>query len=227
MKAGVWDSLATLQGMKTLFRRGTRAMSDLVVAHITEDVTNDKLHLFIRSIHQSGLIVRFDVTLIFSSSSLASPLGISSIYSSIIREENDAFLKLICHYRDKAHNRGRGGSDVSEDGGELGKGVAVTLWLVDTAMETDDSGNATVLGKGSGDGSIPWVGVGDFEGDDFAASHKLVLLRVSQSWDREQWWLFRRVSIVGPGAVAANTIVGGKSRWNFCSKVEKEKVHQT
>nr|DAD36492.1 TPA_asm: hypothetical protein HUJ06_007133 [Nelumbo nucifera] len=50
---------------------------------------------------------------------------------------------------------GPGGSGVSEVGGEPGKGAAVTLWLVDPAVEMDDGGDATVLGDGGGDGWIP------------------------------------------------------------------------
>ncbi|KAK4281891.1 hypothetical protein QN277_013335 [Acacia crassicarpa] len=81
-----------LQRMGTLYRRGTRAMSDLVVAHVVEDTTDDELRLFLRVLHRSGLTDRADVVFIFDSASSSSRFG------SIIQEENDLFLSLIDHY---------------------------------------------------------------------------------------------------------------------------------
>nr|DAD21201.1 TPA_asm: hypothetical protein HUJ06_022664 [Nelumbo nucifera] len=63
-------------------------MSDLVVIRIKKDATDDEL---------SGLTAQSDVVLIFPSSSLASPLGISLNFSSVILQEKDLFLKLVCH----------------------------------------------------------------------------------------------------------------------------------
>ncbi|XP_028766628.1 uncharacterized protein LOC114724449 [Neltuma alba] len=81
-----------LQRMGTLYRRGTRAMSDLVVAHVVEDTTDDELRLFLRVLHRSGLTARADVVFIFASASSSSSFG------SIIQQENDLFLSLIDHY---------------------------------------------------------------------------------------------------------------------------------
>ncbi|XP_038719799.1 uncharacterized protein LOC120012444 [Tripterygium wilfordii] len=75
--------------MGTLFRRGTRAMNDLVVAHIEEDVKEDHFMLFLRTLHRSGLTARADIVLVFHD---------SSRFGDIIREENDSFLKLVRNY---------------------------------------------------------------------------------------------------------------------------------
>ncbi|KAI4300794.1 hypothetical protein L6164_034129 [Bauhinia variegata] len=81
-----------LQRMGTLYRRGTRAMSDLVVGHVSEDTSDDDLRLFLRVMHRSGLTARADVVFIFASPSL------SSRFSSIIQDENDLFSSLLEHY---------------------------------------------------------------------------------------------------------------------------------
>ncbi|BFG38072.1 hypothetical protein CerSpe_243470 [Prunus speciosa] len=81
-----------LQKMGTLYRRGTKAMADLVVGHVQEDVTEDDLRLFLRLLHRSGLTSKADVALIFASS--------SSRFGSVIAEEDDSFFKLINHYKE-------------------------------------------------------------------------------------------------------------------------------
>ncbi|KAF8043958.1 hypothetical protein BT93_A2056 [Corymbia citriodora subsp. variegata] len=81
-----------LQGMGTLYRRGTRAMNNLVVAHLVENISEEELRFFLRTLHRSGLTARADVVLIFPSLSLASRFG------SVIREEEESFSKLLCHY---------------------------------------------------------------------------------------------------------------------------------
>ncbi|XP_042482299.1 uncharacterized protein LOC122062722 [Macadamia integrifolia] len=86
-------SSVALQGMGTLFRRGTQAMSDLLVAHLDEDTTDDELRLFLRTLHRSGLTARSDVVLIF-------PSSIPSNSTSVIQEENDSFLKLVRLHRE-------------------------------------------------------------------------------------------------------------------------------
>ncbi|OVA00851.1 hypothetical protein BVC80_9081g6 [Macleaya cordata] len=82
-----------LQGMGTLFRRGNRAMNDLIVAHLNEDTTDDELRLFLRTLHRSSITSRSDVVFIISSS------GSFPNFSTIIQEENDSFLKLLQNYR--------------------------------------------------------------------------------------------------------------------------------
>ncbi|XP_028761521.1 uncharacterized protein LOC114720082 [Neltuma alba] len=81
-----------LQRMGTLYRRGTRAMKDLVVGHVAADTTDEEFRLFLRVLHRSGLTASADVVFMFDSASL------SSRFTPIIQEENDSFLSLIQHY---------------------------------------------------------------------------------------------------------------------------------
>ncbi|KDO49863.1 hypothetical protein CISIN_1g008901mg [Citrus sinensis] len=81
-----------LQGLGTLYRRGTKAMPDLVVAHLTEDVKEDEFRLFLRVLHRSGLTAKADAAFLFGAS--------SKKFDSLIKEENDSFLKLVQHYKE-------------------------------------------------------------------------------------------------------------------------------
>ncbi|KAL1555338.1 hypothetical protein AAHA92_15793 [Salvia divinorum] len=80
-----------LQGMGTLYRRGTRAMSELVVAHAVESLTQNELRLFLRFFHRSPLASKSDLLIIFPSKSAA--------YDTAIIQENDSFLKLLTRYK--------------------------------------------------------------------------------------------------------------------------------
>ncbi|KAF5180058.1 transmembrane protein [Thalictrum thalictroides] len=73
--------------MGTLFRRGTRAMSDLIVAHLTEDLKDEDFRVFLRTLHLSGITARADVVLIFSTK--------TSNFFTMIHQENESFLKLV------------------------------------------------------------------------------------------------------------------------------------
>ncbi|GLT26549.1 hypothetical protein SLA2020_016080 [Shorea laevis] len=86
-----------LQGMGTLFRRGTRAMSDLVVTHVAEDVTEGELRLFLRALHRSGVTAKSDIVFIFGSS-------LSSKFAPVFQEENESFLKLIQLHKKSANS---------------------------------------------------------------------------------------------------------------------------
>lgn len=66
-------------------------MTDLVVGHVEENVTEPELRLFVRLLHRSGLTARADVVFIFACRSL-------SRFASVIEEENQSFLKLVRHY---------------------------------------------------------------------------------------------------------------------------------
>ncbi|KAF2289396.1 hypothetical protein GH714_035844 [Hevea brasiliensis] len=79
--------------MGKLYSRGTRAMSDLVVAHVVEDTDEDEFRLFLRLLHRSGLTARADLVFLFGSSSS------ESRFEGLIREENDSFLRLVHHYK--------------------------------------------------------------------------------------------------------------------------------
>ncbi|KAG6414126.1 hypothetical protein SASPL_126844 [Salvia splendens] len=80
-----------LQGMGTLYRRGTRAMTELVVAHAVESLTQNELKLFLRLFHRSPLASKSDLLIIFPSNSAA--------HDAAILEENDSFLNLLTRYQ--------------------------------------------------------------------------------------------------------------------------------
>ncbi|VVB06036.1 unnamed protein product [Arabis nemorensis] len=83
-----------LQGMGTLFLRGTKSMHDLVVAHIASDTTPEDLRLFMRLLHRSGVTSRSDVVLLFNS---------VTRFGGLIEEENDSFLKLVDAHRNSSN----------------------------------------------------------------------------------------------------------------------------
>ncbi|KAE8731205.1 putative coatomer alpha subunit [Hibiscus syriacus] len=86
--------------MGILYRRGTKAMNDLVVGHVIEVVNEDDLRLFLIVLHRSGVTSRADTIFLFGSSSLASR------FSFVIEEENESFFKLIRHYDDSSGSKG-------------------------------------------------------------------------------------------------------------------------
>ncbi|XP_019186428.1 PREDICTED: uncharacterized protein LOC109181128 [Ipomoea nil] len=83
-----------LQGMGSLYSRGTRAMNDLIIAHAVENLTPLELKLFLRLFFTSGLSSKSDILLIFRSKSPA--------FDRVVAEENDSFLKLILGRRDRS-----------------------------------------------------------------------------------------------------------------------------
>lgn len=100
-----------LQGMGTLYMRGTRAMADLAVVHVAEDVGEEDLRLFLRLFHRSGVTAKSDSVFIFPSAAFSSRFG------SVIREENESFLKLVRRYRNlnsTASRRAAVGFDVTQ-----------------------------------------------------------------------------------------------------------------
>ncbi|XP_042483989.1 uncharacterized protein LOC122064344 [Macadamia integrifolia] len=99
---------SALQGMGTLFRRGTRAMNHLLVGHLVDDTTDDELRLFLRSLHRSGLTARSDVVFIF-------PSAIPSNSTSVIQEEKDSFLKFLRLHRENNNSANKGiGFDLTQ-----------------------------------------------------------------------------------------------------------------
>lgn len=76
-------------------------MSDLIVGHVKEDVSEVELRGFIRMLHHNGLLSRSDLVLIYHSPSSAAKL------SSIVEEENESFLKLVCLYREMNNSTSR------------------------------------------------------------------------------------------------------------------------
>ncbi|KAK6244186.1 hypothetical protein QUC31_010595 [Theobroma cacao] len=124
-KSNVSSSSFALQGMGMLYRRGTKAMNDLVVSHVVEDVSEEELRLFLRVLHRSGVTSKADIVFIFGSSLL------SSRFSFVIQEENESFLKLIQHYKE-IDSKGSRGSVFSFDPTQFWKsgkkGVGEAIW---------------------------------------------------------------------------------------------------
>ncbi|MCD7461367.1 hypothetical protein HAX54_045963 [Datura stramonium] len=85
-----------LQGMGSLYRRGTRAMNDLIVAHVVESVTEHELKFFLRLLHRSGITSKSDILFIF-------PRKTNSFDNAIV-EENTSFFKLIHGYNEKTNH---------------------------------------------------------------------------------------------------------------------------
>ncbi|ERN14551.1 hypothetical protein AMTR_s00038p00099650 [Amborella trichopoda] len=86
---GTVDRRLALHGMGTLYRRGTRGMAELIVAHITNSTTKTHLRMFLRTLHRSGALARADLVLLFPT-----PL-IPPSSSRIIEDENLSFLNLL------------------------------------------------------------------------------------------------------------------------------------
>ncbi|KAL5059316.1 hypothetical protein RYX36_030920 [Vicia faba] len=78
-----------LQKMGTLYLRGTRPMSDLLISHVSDETTHDDFRFFLRLLHRSTIISSTDVVFIFSSPSS------TSSFSTIIQQENHSFTKLL------------------------------------------------------------------------------------------------------------------------------------
>ncbi|GAB4843864.1 hypothetical protein Ancab_013826 [Ancistrocladus abbreviatus] len=91
-RAGKRTEVAALQGMGTLYRRGTGAMGELIVGHVSEDVEERELRSFLRILHFIGLLAKSDLVLIFSNSISSSSL------SSVVEEESESLLKLVQLY---------------------------------------------------------------------------------------------------------------------------------
>ncbi|PHT54505.1 hypothetical protein CQW23_08967 [Capsicum baccatum] len=85
-----------LQGMGALYRRGTRAMDALIVAHAVESATEFELMYFLRMLHRSGVSSKSDVLFVF-------PRKLSS-FDKVIADENDSFSRLLSCYGDKKKN---------------------------------------------------------------------------------------------------------------------------
>ncbi|KAK6124847.1 hypothetical protein DH2020_041407 [Rehmannia glutinosa] len=80
-----------LQGMGTLYRRGTRAMNDVVVAHAVESLTLHELKLFLRLFLRSSIASRSDLLFVFPSR--------TPNFDRAILQENDSFFKLLTQYK--------------------------------------------------------------------------------------------------------------------------------
>ncbi|XP_059668406.1 uncharacterized protein LOC132313588 [Cornus florida] len=93
VKTSLPSSVHALQGLGTLYRRGTKAMNDLIVAHITESLPPHELRMFFRALHRSGLTSRSDLVFIYHSKPNSSDI-------EAIREENESFLNVMTRYEE-------------------------------------------------------------------------------------------------------------------------------
>ena len=151
-------SLFALQGMGKLYRRGTRAMSDLVVAHVVEETNEAEFRLFLRVLHRSGLTARADVVFVFPSSLFASR------FESLIQEENDSFLKLVNYYKKlngTSHDSVSASSfDVSQFLKSEKKQVGEPLW----GKRIRVNGDGNFSESGEGEGELTWFRYGSVVG---------------------------------------------------------------
>lgn len=91
-----------LQGMGTLFRKGTRPMRELIVAHLSEETSVGSLRLFLRTLHRSGATARADVVVLFPGASVSQEL------LSVFHDEEASFQKMLALSDPKtASKRGR------------------------------------------------------------------------------------------------------------------------
>ncbi|MED6169555.1 hypothetical protein PIB30_022339 [Stylosanthes scabra] len=130
-----------LQRMGTLYRRGTRAMTDLVICHVADETTVHEFRYFLRLIHWSGLTSRSDVVFLFASGSN------SSSFAHVIREENDAFSSLLELHTELNSTRWtqlpESTFDVSRffvRVGKKGDEIAEPLWGKKTRINSSDGG---------------------------------------------------------------------------------------
>ncbi|KAL0725498.1 hypothetical protein Bca4012_040097 [Brassica carinata] len=125
-----------LQGMGTLFLRGTRSMHDLLVAHVASDTTEQDLRLFVRLLHRSGVTSRSDVVLLFD----------SRRFNRLIEEENNSFTKLVNLYRNSNRTDSVWGFNLSRfTKNQSKKDTSESIW----GKKTHRDNNETELTHGS------------------------------------------------------------------------------
>eukprot|EP00249_Psilotum_nudum_P008833 c21537_g1_i1 orf=986-2815(-) len=79
----VHSKMTALKGMGTVYRIGTRAMNELLVAHVSESTLAEDFRLFMRTLHRSGATARADLVLLLPWSTPP-----ASIIDVIFEEEN-------------------------------------------------------------------------------------------------------------------------------------------
>lgn len=89
MEAYITRHRSALRGLGTVFRRGTKAMNELVVAHVSENTSEEDFRLFLRTLHRSGVTARADVVFLFASSPLPTDM------TDLIHQEDDYFRELL------------------------------------------------------------------------------------------------------------------------------------
>ncbi|KAL6505964.1 hypothetical protein OROHE_022683 [Orobanche hederae] len=94
-----------LQGMGTLYRRGTRAMNDVVVAHAPESLSPNELKLFLRLFFRSSLASKADLLFIFPSR--------TANFDNLILQERDSFFELLTRYKSSNDSHSSASFDVT------------------------------------------------------------------------------------------------------------------
>jgi hypothetical protein len=92
-----------LQGMGTLFRKGTRPMRELIVAHLLEETSVASLRVFLRTLHRSGATARADVVVLFPGAESA-----SGDVLAVFHEEEASFQKMLALSDPKSQRRASG-----------------------------------------------------------------------------------------------------------------------
>lgn len=126
-------------------------MADLVVGHVPEDLKEGELRLFLRLLHRSGVTARADVVFVFGSN--------SSRFDSVIRDENESFLKLVNEHKNKHLNRTSQTRRLSSSfdvtqfkvGKKKEREIGEPLWgkRSRSSNNNSDSGESTQLSYGS------------------------------------------------------------------------------
>ncbi|KAH7427223.1 hypothetical protein KP509_10G035000 [Ceratopteris richardii] len=78
-----------LKGLGSIYKVGTKGMTDLVIAHIAENTSLQDFRLFLRTLHRSGVTLRADVVLLFSWNSLPSSM------MDVIAQEYRSFDRIV------------------------------------------------------------------------------------------------------------------------------------
>ncbi|CAM6101161.1 unnamed protein product [Calypogeia fissa] len=101
-----------LFGMGMTFRKGSRAMSELVVAHLQDTTTPTEFRLFLRTLHRSGVTGRADIVFLFPSLSSSAHLVDDNTdgnqLTRILTEEEESFWRIMRqqHFPAPAHDHG-------------------------------------------------------------------------------------------------------------------------
>ncbi|KAI5060722.1 hypothetical protein GOP47_0025142 [Adiantum capillus-veneris] len=84
-----FGAMPALRGLGSVYRKGNKAMGDLVVAHVAENTSLQDLRLFLRTLHRSGVTSRADIVFLFPWNRLPSGM------LDVIHEENAHFKNLM------------------------------------------------------------------------------------------------------------------------------------
>lgn len=93
-----------LRGMGVLFKKGNKSMNELIVAHLTERVTDFELRMFVRTLYRSGALARADLVILF-------PRRDGGLYK-VIEEECDFGFKKLGSCFDSSGSEYRNASSV-------------------------------------------------------------------------------------------------------------------